>query len=285
MNSIDTYRKQKELFMSEYEKTVRQWMSDQKLNETVIKLIPFLEDGVVCPETWFKEGNDFRPLFILKEASIGIDCKSELEAYYQKWKLTRFDHVGDEFGDIRIGVNKFKGNNPWMRIVKLAYGLKTAYETGLFCEYNTIVNTSYIEGKLNPDNVSGDSTYAHATANENYISMVNRIAVVNIKKIAGGTYAKSELSKATLHYSKHLDKVLADYLYKQIVEFIKPTVTVFCSPDISSVMKNAYGDKLIKQFICLDGYHPSRTSTEKFYNHTVKEYIRNLGSVHENLGR
>ena len=87
MNSIDTYRKQKELFMSEYEKTVRQWMSDQKLNETVIKLIPFLEDGVVCPETWFKEGNDFRPLFILKEASIGIDCKSELEAYYQKWKL------------------------------------------------------------------------------------------------------------------------------------------------------------------------------------------------------
>lgn len=276
MNSADSYIKQKETLMCEYEQTVRQWMTELKLDETVIKMIPFLEDGVVCPRIWFKEGNDFRPLFVLKEASIGINSKSELEEYYRKWKSTRFDHVGDEFGDIRIGVNKFKGNNPWIRIIKMAYGLKTAFESGTFCNYDDIVDVSFIKGKPNPNNISGDELYDNATANKNYISMVNQIAVINIKKIAGGTTTKCELSKATKNYTHHLKKPLDNLLYRQIVELIKPTVIVYCSPDISYLMKKVYGERLAEQFICIDGYHPTMTSTKDFYDNPIKEYIRRI---------
>ena len=237
MNHVEDYYKQKELLMDEYENEVRQWLRKQHVKEDVVNYIPFFEDGVVCPERWFADGNEFRPLFILKEASIGIDNISELERYYEKWQSTKFDHVGDEFGDIRIGVNKFKGNNPWMRIVKLAYGLKNAYATGTYCACENVCDVSFVRGKENPNNISGDPIYAYATVNKNYISMVNQIAVVNIKKIAGGKTTKSELSKATKDYSYHLDEPLAGLLYRQIVELIRPTVIIYCSPDISYYMK------------------------------------------------
>ncbi|MBQ0027982.1 MAG: hypothetical protein KBS96_05200 [Lachnospiraceae bacterium] len=279
INCADEYQKAKALFMSEYENRVRRWLRERNSDETVVKRIPFFEDGIVCPSKWFEENCGFRPLFILKEASIGKDNIFELNDYYEEWNgQTRFDHVGDKFGDIKIGVNKFKGNNPWLRIVKLSYGLKDAYEKREFCRYEDIVDISFIKGEKNPNNISGESIYEYATANDKYISMVNQIAVINIKKVGGGTTTDSELSEETIGYFEHIESPLGEFLYKQIVELINPSVIVFCSPDISYLMKKAYGRSLTEKFICLDGYHPTMTSNEKFYEKPVKQYLSILNN-------
>lgn len=286
MAKAEEYLKCKEIFMGEYERSVRQWLKDRHSDESVVKMIPFFEDGIVCPAKWFEEQNSFRPLFILKECSVGKNYVSELKEYYEEWKgITRFDHVGDEFGDIRIGAKKFKGNNPWLRIVKLSYGLKTAFEERSFCNYEDVCDVSFIKGKSNPNNVSGGKVYEYATANEHFISMVNQIAVVNIKKVGGGTTTDSELSAETFDYFEHVEKPLGDLLYKQIVEMINPTVIVFCSPDISFLMKKTYGASLTDKYICLDGYHPTMTSNEKFYDRPVKQYLRKLNENDENMVR
>jgi len=282
VKTADEYYITKAAFFDKYEKSVREWLRQNKSNEDIVTMIPFFEDGIVCPEVWFSKDNNFRPLFVLKETSIGIDDSMKLKEYYNFWgKQTRFDNVCDEFGDIRIGVNRFNSNNPWQRIVKLAYGMKNALEKDIRINYTDIVDMSFKKGKRNPNNVEGNPLYDYSTANTNYISTVNQISIINIKKVAGGTKTNSELSKTSKAYNKHLDGVLGDLFIQQIEELINPNIIVFCSPDISSIIKQKYGDRMLSKYICIDGYHPTMTRTELFYDNTIAQLSNRKTVLHK----
>ena len=100
--------------MQEYEQRVRKWLKqDDKYG--IADKIPYFRDGVTNPEVWFAEGNDFRPLFILKEVSTGKDTVEELQDFLQIWKnKTCFDFAEYPFDDVKVGTF-----SQWKRVARL----------------------------------------------------------------------------------------------------------------------------------------------------------------------
>ena len=206
MLNVEEFLCQRKDLMTRYEQEARAYLRKLGRKADFVEQIPFLADGVADANIWCNADNNFRPLFITKEASIGFDSVIGLPEYYRKWDgSTYFEHVDDPFGDIKIGVNKFASNNPWQRIIKLARGLELLCKNKEFHEYSSLNYFGFETGGLrNTNNVSGDPVYEFQTANENYISTVNQIAVINIKKLAGGTNVGSELSVESGFYLDHM---------------------------------------------------------------------------------
>lgn len=269
MISAKEYVSQKAKLMADYEKAVREWLRNKGgIGAEIADKIPFLCDGVATPEHWFSSGNDFRPLFILKEASIGINNVSELDSFLEKWGgITRFEHVEDPFGDIKIG----SFTSPWGRVLKLTKGLEVMRLRNEHYGYYEDDFGFKCGGEENPNKITGNSKYDYRTANQNYLSTVDKIAVINIKKIAGGTSASSDLSTATQYYTRHLEAPLGELLLKQI-ELIDPTIIVFCSPEISRAFNGQFRTRLEEKYVCLDGYHPTRNSIARFYDYPINQY-------------
>lgn len=283
MISAREYVSQKKALISEYEDTVRMWLkSNGKIDPEAADKIPFLADGAAAPERWFSPGNDFRPLFILKEASIGINNLSELDSFLMKWGgATRFEHVEDCFGDIKIGVNKFEGRNPWIRVAMLAKGMETYFAEGRIPDYEELRIFQFKEGgKKNPDNVSNDPNYACQTANKEYLDIIDRIAVVNMKKLAGGTNAGSNMSIASGWYLDHIsnENPELETLFIRQILMLDPTVIICCGIEnkkcISEYLPDAIKEKYADRIISCP--HPTRSSTQEFYYDALDRYAEIL---------
>ena len=84
MISEKEYILQKNELLDEYEERVRAWLKENDKYD-ISEKIPFFRDGVTCPEIWFKPENNFRPLFILKEVSLGKDYVRDIDGFMKTW--------------------------------------------------------------------------------------------------------------------------------------------------------------------------------------------------------
>lgn len=256
--NLNEYNNWKEVFFPKYEATVRNWLVENGTNLFVANNMPFFRDGAVQPKIWFS--SEVRPLFILKEVNTGIkadnisEIENEIGIYNKKWGVSDtkyFNFVENKFDDIQIG--KFA---TWKKIVRLGIKLTTDNET-----YKTIdLNAKYgIDVSENAPQGYQEGKYKYSTQNCNYISAVNQIAVIDIKKIGAGNLSDSIVSKQCLNYMEHLS-----YTKELIVEqisILNPTVIISCcGPENDEIIKNLYDDIKLKLGKNIDWYkvnHPS----------------------------
>lgn len=272
MITAQEYRSHIENLLTEYEARVREWLNkngEHKLSET----IPFFRDGVTCPEKWYAPNNDFRPLFILKEVSLGIDTRACVEQFHDTWgNQTRFEFAENPFDDIKIG--KFL---LWRKIAALAKGLEEIHNGADTCPYGKFDMSYQTGGDEYTGDIKGYLDYHARTANPAYNDIIEKVAVLELKKIGGGRSANSELSLATKHYTEHIAP-FQDLICREI-ELINPTVIICCSREIFtqnllSAVKNNTTDRL-----WIYGYHPTMNSIKHFYEEPLaayKEYIFSL---------
>lgn len=264
MISVEKYNYWKETFFEEYERNVRNWLIEEGTNPFFAYNMPFFRDGVVCPEKWFSN-NGFRPLFILKEVNTGLktdkdqQIEEDIEGYNEKWgtKDTKyFNFVENEFDDIRIG--KFA---TWKKVVRLSIKLEKGDESyrevNLNVEGGTAISMDaprgYREGK-----------FKYTTGNTHYINAVNKIAVIDIKKIGGGETTDSWLSKQGKPYMDHLMRTSQQLI--QQVSIIEPTVIISCcGPDndqIYEILAKSVSKKMGRAPSWYKANHPSYFSGE-----------------------
>ncbi len=271
MVSASEYKYEQNVLLTEYEQKVRKWLKENGQEELSEK-IPFFKDGVVCPEKWFANGNDFRPLFILKEVSIGKDSISDVDDFLDIWGNQKvFNFVENPFDDVKIG--KFI---LWRKIAALAKGLEDIYYGADSCDYYKYDFSYKQGGSKYKGNIKGYIDYGSRTANEQYNNIIEKIAILEIKKIGGGRDVNSELSKATKYYSEHI-KPFEDLICKEI-ELINPTVVVCCSREYftGNLLKSIESKTSNRKWIY--GYHPTFSSIKNFYNDPLEEYKNYLRS-------
>ena len=273
MLTAKEYRTENKKLMEEFEIKVREWLISRGEEELADK-IPYFRDGVVCPEVWFDENNDFRPLIILKEVSVGKDNISDLDEFLAIWgNQKHFEFVENPFDDVRIG--RF---DTWTRIARLAKGLEEIHNGSEECDYYKY-DLSYKEGELYSGDIEGYKIYKARTSNEIYENIINKIAVLEIKKIGGGRDVGTELSKATAYYTDHIEP-FKDLICRQI-ELINPTVIICCGRE-----NGGWSENILKEIkentaerLWIDGYHPRSRGAfiNNFYNGPLakyKEYIK-----------
>lgn len=276
MITVAEYRIENERLMNEYEEKVRGWLSQEKGSD-VADILPFYRDGVTNPEEWFKESNTFRPLFVLKEVSVGSDTIDGLKKYLDIFGNPKhFDFVEYPFDDVKIGTF-----SQWKRIAKLAAGLKEIHDGKEYSDYYSH-NFDFVDGGdeyIYTGDIEGykdKKSYYKRTANKDYNDIINRIAIFEIKKVGGGTGCNSKLSMAGEHYTDHIEPFL-DLIIKQIV-LIDPTVIIClgrengaCTRALLSEIEKEVGDR-----IWLEGYHHQFSSNKKFYYDRLEDYRKVL---------
>ena len=256
MISAGEYGEQRKNLMEEYETTVRTWLTKKGgISAQIADIVPFFRDGVTCPSQWFVDGNDFRPLFIMKEPSMGfsVACEEEIpdrivkynEDWGKKADKRYFEFAENPFDDIRVG-----SYNTWRRVARLALGLEHLQAGGNEIKYDFDVAFVPSEEKCTEEFYKDTVR----TGNETYKTIIDRIAVIDIKKIGGGNGERSILSKAGQHYLRYLDEPMKDLLKKQII-LIDPTVIICCGVDVEHI-QNLFEDE-IKDVIWLKTYHPA----------------------------
>lgn len=195
-------------------------------------LTPFFEDGIIDPETWFE--NEFRPLFILKE----VHDKTE--------ENKRINFVAMKEGpEYDIWTRK----GMWKAFGVLAKGIISRAEGKRVLSYVQALEEGI----------------------ESYREVLKRIAVINVKKLAGGGSDNSERSRQTFHFTDHADR-FKEYLYEQITTLIKPTVIVFCGKEVERCFAVKDGKLYGIPAIC--GLHPSINPNCRridFYDETVNK--------------
>ena len=266
--TAEKYRKENNKLMQKYEKRVRKWLADNG-KEELSTTIPYFRDGVVCPEKWFAKGNNFRPMIILKEVSLGINQVDELNDFLELWGRPRyFEFVENPFDDIRNG--RFK---QWRRIARLVKGLEEIYNGAEYYDCDKY-DVSFISGgEKYQGNIKGYKTISNErTANPIYNDIVDKMAVVEIKKLGAGQTVNSELSLATKHYTEHIEP-FHDLLCYQI-ELINPTVIICLGREygscISDLLKNIKNNTCERLWI--DGYHHTRSSNAHFFEEPISVY-------------
>lgn len=263
------YRERQSQLLDEYEARVRAWLNKSGEQELAEK-IPFFKDGVVNPEKWFAEGNDFRPLFILKEVSLGKDNLSDVDCFLRKWgNQTTFDFAENPFDDIKVGLFTL-----WRKIAALTKGLEAVQRGEQWYEYDIAEFAYKTGGDEYTGDIEGYKEYHARTANSLYNDMIERIAVLEVKKIGGGRDVNSELSIATRHYTEHIEP-FCDLICREI-ELINPTVIICCSREyytnnLLSKVKGGTSERL-----WIYGYHPTMNSTEDFYNKPLRTFKENI---------
>ncbi len=278
MISAAEYNRKNEELMVEYEERVRAWLAG-KADETLVEKVPFFRDGVVSPETWFCAGNDFRPLFVLKEVSMGFDEVQKLDSYLEdlEWQK-RFEFVKEPCNDVQIGKHA-----TWTRMARLAKALEDVYNGNEDYDYQKYDFSFKPSEEKCPGTAQGDDKGKSdiRNANKDYNDIIRKIAVINMKKIGGGTGAGSEMSKALLHYKKHVSP-FEDLLCRQIA-LIDPNVIIFCGRDGGCISKFFAGVKgKTNGGLWIDGYHPRCRSNYNFYEtplQAFKEHIRDASKL------
>lgn len=192
----------------------------------------FFRDGIIDPDVWFE--NDFRPLFVLKEVH---DTAQDNRC---------IDFVAMQNGkDYDI----WEGRGMWRALGTLARGMISSMEE---------------DGKIFPY----EELY-QMDLNE-YRKTLRRIAVINIKKLSGGSQVASNESMQTKHFSGHAGKFKAN-LQNQI-ELIDPSIIICCGADIKSCLK--FKDNKLFGYPVVLGLHPATNPNrrrESFYNETIEK--------------
>lgn len=117
---------------------------------------------------------------------------------------------------------------------------------------------------------------------------MKKIAVINLKKISGGSSANSEQSRKTELYTDHI-KIFSDELRAQILE-INPNLIVCCGKGLlkecedilfikSDDSKYDYyfdedENRLKNGCYIFEVYHPSCTNVNANYNNIVEQFRR-----------
>ena len=278
MISAVEYRKKNQKLMVDYEQKVRAWLWENGKKEIAEK-IPFFRDGVVCPEVWFKAENEFRPLFILKEVSLGIEAKEskkksieeELSEYLKEWGNPKyFEFAENPFDDVQVG--KF---NTWRRIARLAKALEDVYNRNELFNYESYDLTFHEGGEVYTGDIIGYKKYGSRTANALYQDIISKIAFLEIKKIGSGKFVNSELSIETKHFTEHIEP-FKDFICKQI-DLINPTVVICCGKDSGrwtseflSEIREKTGDRC-----WIDCYHPAaygKYAKKYFFEEPIRTY-------------
>ena len=269
MITANEYIQKKNEILDEYESRVRAWLKDEGANEIADK-IPFYRDGVTCPDIWFRPGNNFRPLFILKEVSIGKDCISDLDNYLKIWGNQKsFNFVENPFDDVKIG--QF---TTWKKIAALAKGLEDAHNGLEMRKYNIDEFSYQPGGEIYEGDIEGYCEYSARTSNTLYNDIINKIAILETKKIGGGRSVGSELSLATKYYSEHIEP-FQDLICRQI-ELMNPTVIIGCCREFFTCNLFKEIEKKTSDRLWIYGYHPTMNSTENFYYKPLKEFISSM---------
>jgi len=275
--TANEYRKENSKLMAEYETSVRKWLKE-KGKDSISEKIPFFRDGVVSPEKWFEKGNEFRPMIILKEVSLGVDEVEKLDDYLAVWgNQKHFEFVENPFDDVRIGIFK-----QWRRIARLLKGLEDVFygeEIQDYYKYNfdympgNEIYTGPIEGYKTDGYKSG------RTANPLYNDIISKMALFEIKKVGGGTKVGTNLSLESIHYIEHIEP-FKELMIKQI-KLINPTVIICCGVEnkqcisgLLSEIREKTGDR-----IWIDGCHHTRSSNANFYYKPIEEFRQCLKNM------
>lgn len=268
------YKEKNKALLDEYESTVRKWLKEQG-KENISEKIPFFRDGVVCPEKWFAKDNNFRPMVILKEVSLGINEVDELDDYLKIWGNQKsFEFVENPFDDVQIGIFK-----QWRRIARLLKGLEDVFYGSEYCDYYKY-NFDHIPGnKFYTGSIEGYKTGDYLkgrTANQNYNDIISKMALFEIKKVGGGTTTSTKLSLESMHYTKHIEP-FKNLMIKQI-ELIDPTVIICCGVENQQCIRSLLVEVKDKtgNRIWIDGCHHTRSSNDDFYYKPLNDYRMHL---------
>ena len=283
--SLKDYNSQRLSFMQDYETKAREWLKNEYQNSWIEKNhvdrckvaddIPFFMDGAVDPATWFC--SDFRPLFIMKEVSIGKNEIDDINEYLEVWKNKKcFDFVCDPYDDIQLG--RFK---TWNKIIRLAAGLKSSYESNgktVLPYYDKSLEDmmEFIPSEKNPSPIKGYQTEPYCFRNDNplFNKMVKQIAVVEIKKLGAGTKVDSNISNATGYDLEYLKGDFGKMMAEEI-EHLNPTVVVCCGAGMKQDLEK-HGI-VNNRCVWIAGYHPAaRVSNDKFYYDILRKYNEHL---------
>ena len=276
MITASEYRLKQTELLNEYEERVRKWLKDKGENQIAEK-IPFFRDGVTNPEVWFAPGNNFRPLFVLKDVSLGVDKVSDVDQFLKTWgNQKQFDFVENPFDDVKIG--KFI---LWRKIAALTKGLEDIYLEKGFSDYGKYDFSYQTGGMQYTGDIEGYKDYGFRTSNPLYNDMIEKIAVLEVKKIGGGRDVNSELSIATRHYAEHIAP-FRDLICREI-ELINPTLIICCSREyftqnLLEEVKNNTSERL-----WIYGCHPTFNSTKNFYEAPVLTYKQHMESFNVSL--
>ena len=212
-------------------------------------------------------------MFILKETSLGINDVDDLSQFLEKWgNPQRFEFVENPFDDIRVGTFR-----QWRKIARLAKGLEDAFN-GVSASYLEYDLSFKLGGEKYHGDVEGYRTdNPIRTANPTYNSIIDKIAVVEIKKVGAGQTVNSNLSLATRHYSEHIAP-FEDLLCRQI-KLINPTVIVCLGREwgncISHLLKQVQ-DKTGERLWIEGHHHAARISNLRFYEEPIATYKKHL---------
>ena len=201
---------------------------------------------------------------------MGVDTLEKLPDFLETWGHTKtFEFVKNPFDDIQVGTFR-----QWRRIVRLAAGLEEIHNYGTTWNYQKLDLNFKDGGEEYTGNIAGYKTeqYLHRTNNPTYNSIVKKIAVLELKKIGGGTSVISSLSLATQYYSDHV-KEFQNMLCEQI-ELIDPTVIVCLGRECGVCISEQLTEIKSKITNCLwiDGYHHTRSSNVHFYDEPIAKY-------------
>ena len=269
------YRSKHEELMAKWESEARSWLLNTR-NDDLAQNIPFFRDGVTCPEVWFEDNNSFRPLFILKEVSTGKNKIDEVQDFLSIWGNKRtFEFAQYEFDDIKVGTF-----SQWKRIARLAKAFETVHNGTFPCDYSKYDMSFWDNGKLYSGNILGykdpEGKNSKRTANPTYNDIINKIAILELKKVGAGQTVTSELSLATEYYTNHIEKFKSN-LSEQI-KLINPTVIIGLGRENGKCITELLKDNNINvdNYIVIEGYHHTRSSNANFYDAPLLKYMEAL---------
>lgn len=272
MVTAEEYRVEHNKLMKEYEQRVREWLKESGEDEIADK-IPFFKDGATMPEKWFAPNNNFRPLFILKEVSLGVDKIADVDKFLEIWGgQKQFEFVENSFDDVKIG--KFI---LWRKIASLAKGLEEIYNGVNDCSYGKYDFSYKQGGEKYQGDIQGYRDYGCRTANPIYNDIIEKIAILEVKKIGGDRSVQSELSIATKYYAEHIAP-FQDLICREI-ELLDPTVIICCSREYFTykLLEEIRENTSKRQWIY--GCHPTFNSTKKFYEEPLQAYKNELINI------
>lgn len=192
------YKDEYDNFMKEWAIEGAKWYGSLGFSKSIPN---FYLDGIFCPEKWFN--NEERILFVLKEphenpaSNIG---KGE-DSYDEDNQIVKFISKESSNSD------PWNGSGFWPRIPAFANCVLDEEKSGY----------EEIEEKDKRDEI------------------LKKIAIINLKKYAGGARADSQESCDTGHFLIHASK-FAERL-KQQIAYLDPTLIVCCGSDVDNAVR------------------------------------------------
>jgi len=235
--TANEYRVAREELMRRWSEECWEWLGYEKDDP---KRPVFYMDGAFDSEEWYR--GLFRPLFILKEVNEETDGEATDR---------RYDFIGDN-----------RESDPWLRV-------------NMWKKFSVLLQAvlAFGEGRLD----DRDYQKCEDTTMEEHQDALKKVAVINLKKIGGGSAAAGDKSKQTFCFECHASRFSSRI--KEQIELLQPSVIICCgknsvinslgiTQDAFFIVKDKEGHE--RKVPVINGYHPSRNSYEKLCGETLK---------------